>query len=194
MNSIICFFYVMIKIFLKHQNLSLIYLQAAWTLKTRALTGQVYVDEVDVDEEGIAEMVMDDNTIAQVSRPGTSLKQPGTGRGAPSQGVRWDVICSSLSRFILEDIHYCYLIFYFLYLGLCLSLAALCQDLSGPAHREGDRARWRRPSWLPALPTQPARSPVPLGATSDSEQWVFVCNHWNIWSRFWFMNLLCNIL
>lgn len=74
--------------FLNHQNLSLIYLQAAWTLKTRALTGQVYVDEVDVDEEGIAEMVMDDNTIAQVSRPGTSLKQPGTGRGAPSQGVR----------------------------------------------------------------------------------------------------------
>lgn len=64
------------------------YDQAAWTLKTRALTGQVYVDEVDVDEEGIAEMVMDDNTIAQVSRPGTSLKQPGTGRGAPSQGVR----------------------------------------------------------------------------------------------------------
>lgn len=64
------------------------YDQASWTLKTRALTGQVYVDEVDVDEEGIAEMVMDDNTIAQVSRPGTSLKQPGTGRGAPSQGVR----------------------------------------------------------------------------------------------------------
>jgi tetratricopeptide repeat protein 8 len=27
-------------------------------LKTRALTAQVYVDEVDVDEEGIAEMVM----------------------------------------------------------------------------------------------------------------------------------------
>lgn len=56
------------------------------------MTGQVYVDEVDVDEEGIAEMVMDDNTIAQVSRPGTSLKQPGTGRGAPSQGVRCERI------------------------------------------------------------------------------------------------------
>lgn len=56
------------------------------------------MDEVDVDEEGIAEMVMDDNTIAQVSRPGTSLKQPGTGRGAPSQGVRcerinWFALC-----------------------------------------------------------------------------------------------------
>lgn len=64
------------------------YDQATWTLKTRALTAQVYVDEVDVDEEGLAEMLMDDNTIAQVSRPGTSLKQPGTGQGAPSQGVR----------------------------------------------------------------------------------------------------------
>ncbi|CAG2189132.1 BBS8 [Mytilus edulis] len=64
------------------------YDQASWTLKTRALTAQVYVDEVDVDEEGIAEMLMDDNSIAQVSRPGTSLKQPGTGHGGPSQGVR----------------------------------------------------------------------------------------------------------
>lgn len=64
--------------------------QAAWTLKTRALTEQVYVDEVEVDEEGIAEMLMDDNAIAQVARPGTSLKavKPGTGQGAPSQAVR----------------------------------------------------------------------------------------------------------
>ena len=63
-------------------------LQSAWTLKTRALTGQVYVDEVDWDEEGIAEMLMDDNVTAQVSRPGTSLRQPGTGQGGVSQGVR----------------------------------------------------------------------------------------------------------
>ena len=62
--------------------------QAAWTLKTRALTEQVYVDEIEVDEEGIAEMLMDDNAIAQVARPGTSLNKPGTGMGAPSQGVR----------------------------------------------------------------------------------------------------------
>lgn len=64
------------------------YDQAAWTLKTRALTGQVYVDEVDWDEEGIAEMLMDDNITAQVARPGTSLRQPGQGQGAVSQGVR----------------------------------------------------------------------------------------------------------
>ena len=41
-------------------------LQSAWCLKTRALTEQVYVDEVDVDEQGIAEMLMDDNAVAQL--------------------------------------------------------------------------------------------------------------------------------
>ncbi|EDO48471.1 predicted protein [Nematostella vectensis] len=64
------------------------YDQAAWCLKTRALTEQVYVDEVDVDEEGIAEMLMDDNSVAQLPRPGTSLKKPGTGQGGPTPGVR----------------------------------------------------------------------------------------------------------
>ncbi len=36
-------------------------------MKTRALTEQVYVDEVEVDEEGIAEVLMDDTAIAQVA-------------------------------------------------------------------------------------------------------------------------------
>ena len=40
--------------------------QAAWCLKTRALTEQVYVDEIEVDEEGIAEVLMDDNSMAQL--------------------------------------------------------------------------------------------------------------------------------
>lgn len=62
--------------------------QAAWHLKTRALTSQVYVDEVDMDEEGIAEMLMDDNVIASVPRPGTSLHKPSTGQSGISQGIR----------------------------------------------------------------------------------------------------------
>jgi len=58
-------------------------------LKMRALTEQLYVDEVDIDEEGIAETLMDSNAIANVPRPGTSLKQPpSTGAGAISRGVR----------------------------------------------------------------------------------------------------------
>ncbi|XP_055448913.1 tetratricopeptide repeat protein 8 isoform X1 [Psammomys obesus] len=65
------------------------YDQAAWILKARALTEMVYVDEIDVDQEGIAEMILDENAIAQVPRPGTSLKLPGTNQiGGPSQAIR----------------------------------------------------------------------------------------------------------
>ncbi|ETE67387.1 Tetratricopeptide repeat protein 8, partial [Ophiophagus hannah] len=63
--------------------------EAAWCLKMRALTEMVYVDEIEVDQEGIAEMMLDENAIAQVARPGTSLKIPGTGHGAgPSKAIR----------------------------------------------------------------------------------------------------------
>ncbi|NXY01512.1 TTC8 protein, partial [Pteruthius melanotis] len=66
-----------------------ILIQAAWNLKTRALTEMVYVDEIDMDQEGIAEMILDENAIAQVARPGTSLKLPGTSQGGgPSPAVR----------------------------------------------------------------------------------------------------------
>ena len=46
------------------------------------------MDEVEVDEEGIAEMLLDDNVIATVARPGTSLRKPGTASSGPSQGMR----------------------------------------------------------------------------------------------------------
>ncbi|KAM4665174.1 tetratricopeptide repeat protein 8 isoform 1-T1 [Discoglossus pictus] len=63
--------------------------KAAWSLKTRALTEMVYVDEIDVDQEGIAEMMLDENAIAQVARPGTSLKQPLSRKfDGPSPAVR----------------------------------------------------------------------------------------------------------
>ena len=42
-------------------------LQAAWSLKLRALTEQTYIDEVEYDEEGMAEMLMDENAIADVA-------------------------------------------------------------------------------------------------------------------------------
>ena len=42
--------------------------QAAWSLKTRALTEMVYIDEIEVDQEGIAEMMLDESSIAQVAR------------------------------------------------------------------------------------------------------------------------------
>jgi len=64
-------------------------MQAAWFLKARALTEQTYVDEVEFEEEGIAELFMDDTAIADVARPGTSLRgPPGTASRGISQGVR----------------------------------------------------------------------------------------------------------
>ena len=48
--------------------------QAFWTLKMQCLTRQIYVDDVEADEEGIAESVLSDEVIADVARPGTSLK------------------------------------------------------------------------------------------------------------------------
>uniref|UniRef100_A0A8C5E6S8 Tetratricopeptide repeat domain 8 n=1 Tax=Gouania willdenowi TaxID=441366 RepID=A0A8C5E6S8_GOUWI len=65
------------------------YDQAAWGLKTCALTEMVYIDEVEVDQEGIAEMMLDESSIAQVARPGTSLRLPGTSQGGgPTPAVR----------------------------------------------------------------------------------------------------------
>ncbi|CAG2166216.1 unnamed protein product [Oppiella nova] len=58
-------------------------------MKMRCLTEQVYVDDLEADEEGIAESLMDDNSIAQVARPGTSLKAMPTARPMQtSQSVR----------------------------------------------------------------------------------------------------------
>ena len=36
-------------------------------MKVRALTEQTYIDELEVEDEGIAELMMDDNAIADVA-------------------------------------------------------------------------------------------------------------------------------
>lgn len=41
--------------------------QAAWFLKARALTEQTYIDEVEMAEEGIAELLMDQTAIADLA-------------------------------------------------------------------------------------------------------------------------------
>ncbi|GBL97504.1 Tetratricopeptide repeat protein 8 [Araneus ventricosus] len=63
------------------------YDEAAWTLKMKALTLEVYVDDLETDEEGIADIIMDENSIAQMARPGTSLKNPNSAKGT-SQAYR----------------------------------------------------------------------------------------------------------
>ena len=54
----------------------------------RALTEQVFVDEVEMEDDGIAEM-LDENAVAQVTRPGTSLKAPGTAQNSLSMAMRF---------------------------------------------------------------------------------------------------------
>lgn len=53
-------------------------MQAVWYLKCRALTLKNWIDDTEIEEEGVAEMLMDDNAIAQCPRPGTSLARPMT--------------------------------------------------------------------------------------------------------------------
>lgn len=48
---------------------------------------EVRIDETEMEDEGIAEMLIDENATAQMPRPGTSFTRPMTGSG-PSQGVR----------------------------------------------------------------------------------------------------------
>merc|ERR1740138_134855 len=65
--------------------------QACWFLKCRALTCKQWIDDIEVDEEGVADILMDENAVAQAPRPGTSLSRPLTksdSDGAPSQVVR----------------------------------------------------------------------------------------------------------
>eukprot|EP00197_Chlamydomonas_leiostraca_P003950 CAMPEP_0202869944 /NCGR_PEP_ID=MMETSP1391-20130828/13933_1 /ASSEMBLY_ACC=CAM_ASM_000867 /TAXON_ID=1034604 /ORGANISM="Chlamydomonas leiostraca, Strain SAG 11-49" /LENGTH=107 /DNA_ID=CAMNT_0049550349 /DNA_START=86 /DNA_END=406 /DNA_ORIENTATION=- len=55
------------------------YDQAVWYLKCRALTMKNWIDDTEIEEEGIADALLDENQTAQVARPGTSLNRPMTG-------------------------------------------------------------------------------------------------------------------
>lgn len=59
-------------------------------MKLRCLTEQTYVDDLETDEDGIAETLMDDNRIAETARPGTTLRTAATSlaRQSTSQAVR----------------------------------------------------------------------------------------------------------
>ena len=69
--------------------------KAVWTLKTLALTAQAYIDDTDMEEEGIAEMLLDDNAISRTPRPGTSLRPP-TSAANGSNSSATDAISASI--------------------------------------------------------------------------------------------------
>ncbi|KAL3079588.1 hypothetical protein niasHS_005573 [Heterodera schachtii] len=65
--------------------------QAAWSLKLACFAEEVFVDELENDEAGLADAYMDLGTaVATAARPGTSLSRPltGTSAGGPSPAVR----------------------------------------------------------------------------------------------------------
>eukprot|EP00043_Microstomoeca_roanoka_P027879 m.16263 g.16263 ORF g.16263 m.16263 type:complete len:505 (+) comp8043_c0_seq1:78-1592(+) len=63
------------------------YDKAAWYLKTRCLTEDVRIDETELEEEGLAEVMLDENAVASLPRPGTSFSRPLTDSGS-SRGIR----------------------------------------------------------------------------------------------------------
>jgi tetratricopeptide repeat protein 8 len=63
--------------------------QAAWLLKCRALTKKSWVDDLEIDEEGVADILMDDHAMQVAPRPGTSFARPmSSAGGGISQNVR----------------------------------------------------------------------------------------------------------
>jgi tetratricopeptide repeat protein 8 len=60
--------------------------QAAWYVKCKAVIKQNYIDDIEMDEEGVAEMLMDENALASVPRPGTSLSTPQVSKGSSGSG------------------------------------------------------------------------------------------------------------
>jgi tetratricopeptide repeat protein 8 len=59
-------------------------------VKCKAVIQQNYIDDIELDEEGVAEMLMDENAVASMPRPGTSLNVPQTSSksGSYDQGMR----------------------------------------------------------------------------------------------------------
>ncbi|XP_075225292.1 tetratricopeptide repeat protein 8 [Lycorma delicatula] len=63
------------------------YDQAIWALKMKSMTADVMVDDIEAEEEGIADVMLDNDTIAQAPRPGTSLRTATTAH-TPGQAFR----------------------------------------------------------------------------------------------------------
>ena len=63
--------------------------QQVWWIKCRALTNKNWIDDAELAEEGLGELLLDDNSTAQVARPGTSFTRPdSSAAGGPSPAVR----------------------------------------------------------------------------------------------------------
>mmetsp|Transcript_101079 Transcript_101079/g.174624 ORF Transcript_101079/g.174624 Transcript_101079/m.174624 type:complete len:518 (-) Transcript_101079:257-1810(-) len=66
------------------------YDQCVWYIKCRALTMKNWIDDTEMEDEGVAEVLLDQNQLADMPRPGTSLSRPRTTTAANkgNQGIR----------------------------------------------------------------------------------------------------------
>ena len=55
--------------------------QSAWILKCKSLTMKNHIDDIELDEEGIGDMLLDENQVNSMARPGTSIYRPATSGG-----------------------------------------------------------------------------------------------------------------
>lgn len=54
----------------------------------KSMTAEVMVDDIEAEEEGIADVLLDNDTVAQAPRPGTSLRSAATSQ-TPGQAFRY---------------------------------------------------------------------------------------------------------
>eukprot|EP00754_Rhynchopus_humris_P003916 Rhum_TRINITY_DN12034_c0_g1::Rhum_TRINITY_DN12034_c0_g1_i1::g.48823::m.48823/K16781/TTC8, BBS8; tetratricopeptide repeat protein 8 len=59
-----------------------------WYTKTRALTQKNWIDDTEMEDEGVAEILLDENAMNSMPRPGTSFDRPNSSAAAGSQAVR----------------------------------------------------------------------------------------------------------
>ena len=64
------------------------YDQSVWYMKCQAITANSWVDDTEMEEQGIAEALMDSNAMAEAPRPGTSLLRPLGSESGPNMSVR----------------------------------------------------------------------------------------------------------
>jgi tetratricopeptide repeat protein 8 len=46
----------------------MLYFKAAWLVKCKAVIRQNYIDDIELDEESVADIVMDENAVASMPR------------------------------------------------------------------------------------------------------------------------------
>lgn len=65
--------------------------QQVWFMKCRGMTLKNYIDDTDLEEEGVADILMDENSMAKAPRPGTSLSRPLTKSGSSSGSINQSI-------------------------------------------------------------------------------------------------------